>query len=958
MNGSAAGRRADEPDYAAMKEDDSFRYQLRVRRSRLLGGGQYGSDAVTDARSRPGQSEMEMRRFGSDQDFTLTPNEEGELAVRMLSLDPASDEASDNRVDGAVVRMNVEGDNRNEFSTLMMALGVRADPLTEAHAACRAFVRALPGARGTRLESRWLPCDLVLAIGDEDSPKVRAPVELFEHLSALDFAGLTKYDMIAETGRLEIAYPAPDADLDLLLDDSPQTPAITRCPDPQRRVGTRLCFNARPNELAVLESGTNGVPTRAVAASIDDAVLVGGYDVFTLNPDTLAVDDDVETADDYVSHAQHKGRVRVLPRSLDGLEPAEIGDFEKLEVFYPSETRRIAPPPEVGDACRGDGKEAPGSQRRRARWFSAAESFVRFPRSRLRRSLMPAPDESLIAALLADGQTTAIRIALRPVTTEADQNLSDLPAAIHQSINTMCAVFAPDAEPKVTAYWRRNQGSSYVDFAPTGDRRVEPHMLRALLQTLSWSVPGTVADVDKDPLENAYRTWRINGAPEAEAHCFEAEVQLTAVVNGEARYSETNSFELHSFQHPVIADALEFLRFHQYGNAPGQIYRRYEVVLEAPPRVEASDLEAYMDKMPASADPHGWGVLRSMGLAAGLRLYDSEIGEYLRGKDLFERARDAFDRALRRYRLLPTTTNQPNRVSAPWATGLGQPFVDLVLRQDDLMSLTSFDGRSSGSSVQAERVRDSAAAAIVQLALRPVPDRWAIAPIGSTTDERPTVGYLLVSAAPEGYSDSIDFLEIKLPDALKPLAMFEVQNLASGVAAPATTTLIDSALADAIGLEVSEPTAAARIRTVDLEQCENGAPVMLVRVTVLAHCKRDGLHTVAKVWEKAAETFTNLGLKATWQNYPFAAPELDDGGPEVGDSDAPWAYDVFERFQPLNGPIVAASALAALVKSDRATCTRLAGDAWTICVPTCRPASCLTPSTASPPTTTSNDLRR
>ncbi|MFT3857366.1 MAG: hypothetical protein QM742_07685 [Aquabacterium sp.] len=106
----------------------------------------------------------------------------------------------------------------------------------------------------------------------------------------------------------------------------------------------------------------------------------------------------------------------------------------------------------------------------------------------------------------------------------------------------------------------------------------------------------------------------------------------------------------------------------------------------------------------------GWVGLRLLGLAAGFRLYDTERGEYVRGKTLLNLVERAFMRVCRRYAVTSDGT-------------LGTPCVDLVTRPWGTAMLFGFDGGQRKLNEQERaRLMDDELLATVQIALRPMPD--------------------------------------------------------------------------------------------------------------------------------------------------------------------------------------------------------------------------------------------
>ncbi|MHC2622496.1 hypothetical protein ACVIW2_004528 [Bradyrhizobium huanghuaihaiense] len=263
---------------------------------------------------------------------------------------------------------------------------------------------------------------------------------------------------------------------------------------------------------------------------------------------------------------------------------------------------------------------------------------------------------------------------------------------------------------------------------------------------------------------------------------------------------------------------------------PGPRYRRYEPVLEQSPKIGAKEVAGWFDETPVQRDPYGWSIMRSLGLAAGLKLYDTEARDYVPPADALEILRTAFDEILRRYPL----------------TDFGSPFVDIVTHAGGTMSLASFDGGMSGVAAnEVAALLDDKALSLVQISLRPTVDRFAGAWVDSG-DERggsrqpidKVVAYFAIKSA---FPDRTDKAKIQIDlNGLNPaqglVAIAEVIDLSSGLAKPPIVTLIAKAdTGDAVKtLREAMLDGAGEQQTleIDASKLKKGDIAALARVTV------------------------------------------------------------------------------------------------------------------------------
>lgn len=678
-------------DAGAPAEADAT-FLLKIRPDTVIPGGLFGDDALAAALDRPSADDIEQGRPG-DAEFRLrmkrgvaSPGSLDALPLELQLPDgPAYDEWQ--------MEVLTKDGKKPAGAALFGALGLQGagTPRT-----VRAFLRRQTfQANDDRISGAWrvmelgievrgVRKDLPLLIHDKAPVPIDATLDCFEALRSIEYRALHRSDMYVESGRLHLVKPAADADLPALLEDTGMP--LRTLLDVKRRAATRLTWRAQPRSLAL---ATGAAPDELMRS------LVGGYDLFAMDPDLLPGDFDIQqAAADPSRYAQSLGRVMMLPASMRGLAPSGFGDLGRIESSYPSETRRI-------DFAAGMRRAE--SRPRLAPWFSPAESTAVFPRPLLRKSLLPAPDEALIATLLAKGQPDGIRVRI--------EGWPSLLTALQPEVTC----FTESASlPHELAFTKESLSAN----GPTGailrcasaddtpGPRFTAARLRLLLQSLQlryergvdWELvvrtnPAVMAGI-KIVIESLRNT---NAAP-------------AVLVAGTAEFSPLARL------HPVLADALEFVTYDaQSGkdSQPGAIYRRYEIVYDADPQTNATRFAAWQDETPPPRDPYGWGGLRMLGLACGFRLYDTEDGSYVLGSKLLALVHAALRRAIERY-------------EAAGQGELGAPFVDLVCRPWGNSKLFWFDGgyRDPGSLERQELVRDELLAT-VQIGLRPVPDAFA-----------------------------------------------------------------------------------------------------------------------------------------------------------------------------------------------------------------------------------------
>ncbi|NOC83835.1 hypothetical protein [Ruegeria sp. HKCCD6428] len=678
-------------------------FQLRVRTFALRGGGQYGADALDDSQNRPGQADIDSFHDGLDTDLFLVPlgsDGQGQGMQVSLRFQPSgSDDADEEVIETRHFRVLTSRNSILELQSEEQAHRAIAEalrvPLTPTPSdqlrACRVFLRNLGRidiSEETALSGPWLTVQtqLVVRPTPKESAKNKplnysATVELLETPLSIPFLALQQDQIERAAGRLELVYPEAEISLEEFLNPEIEHRTLRRL-DPELRSGIRLDFNASAAQLSNDDkSQMNG--------------LVAGFDIFEASPSRLRMRSEAEigvTRDAVVEDASKRATVKVLPRSLAGLFPDKLPDFRNLEVRYPSETWRTDP-------------ENMGN-RPRARWYSDAESLVAFPERRLRLSLFPTTEETLISALLDEFLASEITVSVQPVAFPPD--IKAQPGKT--KMETWASYFELESKPDLIAGTEQTPelntpspgGGAAMTLSSAEDSGIKASELRAMLR-------GLVLKNSPD-LHEHYRAWRRGGSNPDAADAYRVRVKITAQEKtGATPRAETIEVNLATQLHPVIADTLDALSYKKIDRtggtaSAGQVYRAYEVELEPVPPQETKGFDALLDGHSPSSDPYGWSALRAFGLAAGFRVYDIDAARFLIGKELLAHVNTCFMGALDRY--------------AAEGVDLGHPSVELVDLPETFMGLSSMDDRSISESEDAKRILRGDTA-ILQIGLRP-----------------------------------------------------------------------------------------------------------------------------------------------------------------------------------------------------------------------------------------------
>lgn len=639
--------------------------QLRIRGERTVAVGVFGADALSQTRNEPPvPARSDSEPGAGDKDIILRPAVAGPHLIQVARVPRRlATRTTPGPTPEGIHRQDIYLIDEADWKDLRQALDIES---TERVRAARLYIRPVPIGTEEDLHPEWIPVQLQLQIGKPgQEPAVDVTIERFEHPLDVEFQALTSARITPSSGRLHLYHPRADANFDAFIRDARKvkcesgalpSPTVVLLRDGERRTAVRLAWEARPVDLGLVDQQDSDATDIAGRHS-----LIGGYDLFSL--DATAIPRGADERPGWPERfIRPLGRVQRQPVAQRGQEPSETGDFGRVEVLYPSETRRL------------QSAEFGKNGKRRANWFSPADTCLLWPKRVLRRSVLTLPDETDIAALFARGRPSCIRVdwgANRRISAKFARMEDDAKVAQPQD------GFKPQAA-----------GSFSVD-----------DVRRLLLSLVLVDDP-----LVKDDLP------ALDGQADKQPNTFSGlKLALTAFDANARKLCEVAvNVALAPSLHPILADVLDLV---QYETAPAT-YRRYEPVLDTSPAVNATQLGAFLDDTVGDRDPSGWGVLRTLGLAVGLRLYDVEAGEFLHASDALDRLNTALLKVLPRYE------------DAPQA--LGAPFVDVMFTSDGLADTASFQGTSGVAEDTAARLVGQHALALVQIELRPAPQPFVM----------------------------------------------------------------------------------------------------------------------------------------------------------------------------------------------------------------------------------------
>ena len=812
---------------SALPQNDR-RYKLQFRREVAVPGGTFGVDALTQARARPTPNDFEQPLRPGDLEITVVMQRRETVlkddadgvgrpftaAERFQPLLIAPTVPPETPIRGTAY-FRVAASSLNQLKTLL--IGQAADLCGYRVAVQRTSTEAAPVA-----PSPWCPADLALLIhSDQNKPTndalpVETMVEVFEHPRDITFNALDFDDLEGDAGRLELYHPNPDASLgDLIANGSNDAP-IRRLVDPDRRTATRISWNSRP-------ASSSAHP--AAVGPTEYHKLIGGFDVFETDLAELA------RLRDLSDYARCVARVQRLPDDEFGLDPSEIVDFEKVEAHYPSEAQRYR----TSEVLNRPEEQAP--------WFSTAETLLLWPRPVLRRFVSPAPPDADLAPLFDRGRPTRLDIKLvLPTFTLSDGSTFAERVKLVSEATEPTAEFYPSGHQNEPPYWTFERPRGWL---PSG--------LSELLRNLRW------VSID------AYHSARTCDDAYAEQPSQFSAVKLSIRATREESFVGEVSFavNLNPSLHPFLADVLDRLRYDTpVGQAP---YRRYTPVLDGAPPTKVKTLSDFMNERPADRDPYGWALLRTLGLATGIKLYDMERADYVSAALALPLVDKAFKDIAAVY-----LNDSP-------AGMFGQPFVEVMTKADGLHSLSSFDsGVPATTRKDAGDLIGDKGLSLVQIALRPVAEGLVTRPI--------FVGYVRVESRDAGPN-----AKLTLPVAGNGVSavLLECVDISGGLSGSAPVLVGVGAATDLVA-EGIKPLAEYRLAN------PGSGPAALIRVTVA------GTADVASLIEAWTAATQNEPLRVIGVWKPAAAQLMDT----PDDQTLGVLPQLFGRFAPLSGIVI------------------------------------------------------
>ncbi|UVC07984.1 hypothetical protein IHQ71_22860 [Rhizobium sp. TH2] len=742
-----AGVRASEPADATgatipvIPEPDSKTdaLQLRILEERAIPSGSFGSDALDEARTRLDEAAIEklagqkgvssfiLKRVTDTSNAIMAEFEYLKLQGTENSNIPNDQKYGRQSVSFKVFKLKEGKEEASSPEELRKALGATgSNNAGDAPGLVRrAYLRAESRTKTDVKAGEWRSVSFNIVLKNwrieqksgstpqgllEEGVSVNTRIEAFEQPVNLALKPLTRTDFTGESGNIHLYYPRAGSSLDDLL----RHRGLNLMADSEGRTGVRLRWNARPRDLQI-------VGDAAGAVAPDLFRWIGGYEIHAVDPDTY-VNDGKDEAAALAAQALPVGKLKLSPPSLRGLEPPEFGDLSRIEAYYPSDALRIA------RASRLNGAKSTS----KAAWFSSAESTAIFPELCIRRSIMPEPDDADLALLFAGGTPDQLRISFPDWADEKSDPLPDwLPRLMVKDVLV-----------------KEGSNKKEVFVVPLGKSVLNAGRVRAIMRALQLQPKAKALDAarasEQVVLAQRLKESKYLGAVKVRIEAVRAKVSADGkplMQDGSVVYTPTASI-MHDFDilprlHPVLADALSFVQFgERVTGDETSLFKRYSIVSDPDPKVDAKSFEEYVAASPPQKDKNGWGALRLLGLATGFRLYDKLRGNYAPRDEALKAIHGAMRQALNVYA----------------GRDCGQAFVDVVTRPWGNSKLFWFDGGiRNPSKDEVAGLIGNEALSVMQIALRPRPDRSDIWPQPDVSDDaRLAVRYAIVRAMAPG----------------------------------------------------------------------------------------------------------------------------------------------------------------------------------------------------------------
>lgn len=670
-------------------------YRLYVEHENVLPAGSFGSDGLTDR----------LRGFGGDTAVALAieraiaePGNLSQITFSSKDLVDAKGNASAEPFAAHIQKVveadaaerdrlpkwsllggaSVEGRNA-VYTGLLAALWAENGERTASRLWLRTEIAFYGPSGGEAYRLASLPVEMPLSLAIRNVPKTKPPVpvqtlavlqpQAFEWPVDLRFPPMQQGHVRVQTGFLHVMAPQERATLaQWAASDLPR--AVNMLRDPARRTLTVLEFDAMP----ALQPGVAQLHRASVA----------GYDVHALDLDDLAPRDsapgDLGSVKAAWMRARRIAHVKLLSEDAAGLTPATNANWLGWQASYPSETWRAKRRERQSAVRRG--------------WYSACESLPRFAARQPRWRLLPHGVDSWVDELMLGGQPQKITTRITAMAgSRAMKTLEGSPE--------LGAVTAETLLPSQGLPW---SNTTPGQFLCASGARFDAVRLRYLLLCLCRPVLAGKA------VEEWQRDIRaLDGLS----------LVVSASIGGEDTASISIPLQFESPLHGVLEETVAQLswgvREKTYSEGFPVLYRRYAVMVQAPPAVEARELGQYLSATASSTDPYGWGVLQGLGLATTIRLFDLTEARYERPTVLAAQCNTVLTAVFERWRTAMSKDTQPG--------ALGQPFAEVLMRPGANRVARSFDGLAGKAEVARETSVDDRALSMIQLSLRPEPSR-------------------------------------------------------------------------------------------------------------------------------------------------------------------------------------------------------------------------------------------
>ncbi|MDU9393321.1 hypothetical protein [Pseudomonas sp. zfem002] len=668
-----------DPAWQARKDLKATRsYTLIVEQELILPAGAYAAGGATD----------KVRGLGSAGAQATAPALRFEIPfAELLPLAEANDAQR-----AAVEALERDADTRQRFelwgaltpevgwsqkllsparrAELRKALWVNQDGQ---RVAARFWLRTdITLADGVRLSSQLVavPCELTIKhlYGERLAESTSLRPEVFEWPLHLRLPPLPQHRLRVRSGFLHLRMPVPGASL------GQWAARDQRCIEVQRDSARRSAVHLEFDALAQW--------AREVVDPLHQTS-IAGFDLHELDLDDLApLDTHAQALEDSLltwERARRIAHIELLAPEEASLVPSNNADWLGWQAHYPSESWRALPRP-------GQGATAP----RRA-WYSARESTPGFAKRLPRQRLLLQAPESAIIELLRKGWPDSIKARLTiAIDSPASRTLKDISASLRVGLCTPVVELAGAAAPGTFFALDKEH------FSLRQPGQFSASVVRYLLLSLC------LQGLDDESAE--VKTWqRDPGALDG------LNLELSAHLGKELLTSVPVALDFRSPLHPLLEETLAELALRdRQGEAIPQVYRAYNVMLQAPAQVEGSELAAWLAATPPASDPYGWGVLQALGLAATVRLYHLGEGRFLRPVEVAARVDAVFSAVFER-----------------WRGRLGtscQPFAEVLLKPGANRVVRPFDAVSTASTASKAFEIDDDGLALIQLSLRPVPE--------------------------------------------------------------------------------------------------------------------------------------------------------------------------------------------------------------------------------------------